>query len=176
MAQVSLDKVHSSIDFQVKHMMVSKAKGEFQNFDVEVSGDPKDLSTVNAKASVYVDSIETNQEDRNGHLKSEDFFDVENYPEITVQSKSFKQKDDDEYEMVADVTIKGVTNEETFEVEANGVAKDPMSGNMVAGFDIEGKINREDYGLTWNAPLETGGVLIGKDVKIQAAFEFVVEE
>ncbi|MDQ0160029.1 YceI family protein [Alkalibacillus salilacus] len=176
MAQVSLDKVHSSIDFQVKHMMVSKAKGEFQNFDVEVSGNPKDLNTVNAKATVYVDSIETNQEDRNGHLKSEDFFDVENYPTITVQSKSFNKVADSEYEMVADVTIKGVTNEETFKVEANGVAKDPMSGNMVAGFDVSGKINREDYGLTWNAPLETGGVLIGKEVSIQAAFEFVVEE
>ncbi|GAA0453391.1 YceI family protein [Alkalibacillus silvisoli] len=176
MATVTLDKVHSSVAFQVKHMMVSKAKGEFHDFDVEVSGDVQDLENASVKATIQVDSIDTNNEDRNGHLKSGDFFDTENYPTITLNSKSVKKVSDSEYEVTADVTIKGVTNEETFKVEANGVAKDPMGGNMVAGFDVEGSVNREDYGLTWNAPLETGGVLIGKDVKLQAAFEFVIEE
>ncbi|WP_188205599.1 YceI family protein [Alkalibacillus aidingensis] len=176
MANVTLDKVHSAVNFQVKHMMVSKAKGEFQNFDVDFTGDINDLQSANVKATIYTDSIDTNNEDRNGHLKSEDFFNVEQYPEITIESKLVKKINDSEYEIVADVTIKGVTNEETFKVEANGVAKDPMSGSMVAGFDVEGSINREDYGLTWNAPLETGGVLIGKEVKLQASFEFVIEE
>ncbi|GEN45375.1 YceI family protein [Alkalibacillus haloalkaliphilus] len=176
MANVTLDKVHSSVAFQVKHMMVSKAKGEFQDFDVQVTGDVKDLENASVKATIQVDSIETNNEDRNGHLKSGDFFDTENYPTITLESKLVKKVSESEYEVTADVTIKDVTNEETFKVEANGVAKDPMGGNMVAGFDVEGTVNREDYGLTWNAPLETGGVLIGKEVKLQAAFEFVIEE
>ncbi|RPF52246.1 YceI family protein [Aquisalibacillus elongatus] len=176
MANVTLDKVHSAINFSVKHMMVSKAKGEFQDFDLEVNGDVKDLENTSVKVTVDVSSIETNNEDRNGHLKSEDFFDVENHPNIVFESKSVKKVSDSEYHVTGDVTIRGTTNEETFTVYQNGIAKDPMGGNMVAGFDVEGKINREDYGLTWNAPLETGGVLIGKEVNLTAAFELVIEE
>ncbi|WP_027962997.1 YceI family protein [Halalkalibacillus halophilus] len=175
MTQVNLDKVHSGVNFQVKHMMVSKAKGEFQDFDINFEGDPKNLENASVKAVIQVDSIETNNEDRNGHLKSEDFFNAEQYPTITFDSKSIKKVSESEYEVTGDLTISGKTNEETFLVEANGVAKDPMSGNMVAGFDVEGKVNREDYGLTWNAQLETGGVLVGKEVKINAAFEFAIE-
>lgn len=87
-----------------------------------------------------------------------------------------KKLSNSEYEAAAEVTIKGITQKETFIVEYNGTAKNPMDGTMVAGFDVEGKINREDYGLTWNAPLETGGVLVGKEAKLNANFEFVIEE
>ncbi|SEQ55930.1 YceI family protein [Piscibacillus halophilus] len=176
MATVNLDKVHSAVHFSVKHMMVSKAKGEFQDFNVELNGDVNNLEDASVKVVIDVASIETNNEDRNGHLKSGDFFDVENHPNIVFESKSVKKLSESEYEVTGDLTIKGVTNQETFKVHHNGVAKDPMAGNMVAGFDVEGQLNREDYGLTWNAALETGGVLIGKEVNLNASFELVIEE
>lgn len=176
MANVTLDKVHSGLNFEVKHMMVSKAKGEFQSFDIDFNGDFDNLENANVKVTIDVDSIETNNEDRNGHLKSADFFNVEQYPNITFVSKSIKKVSDSEFEVTGDLTITDVTKEETFTVEYNGKAKDPMQGNTIAGADVTGKINREDYGLTWNAALETGGVLIGKEIKFSGGFEFVVEE
>ncbi|SFM12971.1 Polyisoprenoid-binding protein YceI [Gracilibacillus orientalis] len=176
MAKVTLDKVHSALNFEVKHMMVSKAKGEFQNFDIDFNGDFDNIENASVKVTIDVASIETNNDDRNGHLKSEDFFNVEEYPNITFVSKKITKVSDSEFKLTGDVTIKGVTNEETFTVEYNGKAKDPMQGNTIAGADITGKLNREDYALTWNAPLETGGVLIGKEVKFTGGLEFVVEE
>lgn len=176
MANVTLDKVHSALSFQVKHMMVSKAKGEFQNFDVDFNGDFDNLENANVKVTIDATSINTGNDDRDGHLKSDDFFDVENHPHITFVSKNIKKISDSEFEVTGDVTIKGTTNEETFTIEYNGKAKDPMQGNTIAGVDLEGTINREAYGLTWNASLETGGVLVGKDVKFSGGFEFVVEE
>ncbi|KAB8129899.1 polyisoprenoid-binding protein [Gracilibacillus oryzae] len=176
MANAKLDKVHSALNFQVKHMMVSKAKGEFQDFDVDFNGDFDSLENADVTVTIKVASIETNNPDRNGHLLSGDFFDAENHPNITFQSKSVKKVSDSEFEVTGDLTIKGETNEETFNVEYNGKAKDPMSGNIVAGVDVEGKINREEYGLTWNAALETGGVLIGKDIKLSGSFEFAIED
>ncbi|WP_066191149.1 MULTISPECIES: YceI family protein [Gracilibacillus] len=175
MANVSLDKVHSGLHFEVKHMMVSKAKGEFQDFDITFDGDFENLEAANVKVTIDVSSIETNNEDRNGHLKSADFFEVEKFPTISFESTNIKKVNDDEFEVTGDLTIKGVTKTETFKVEYNGIAKDPMQGNMIAGADVEGKINREDYGLTWNATLETGGVLVGRDIKVRGGFEFVVE-
>ncbi|TWI59092.1 YceI family protein [Halalkalibacter nanhaiisediminis] len=170
-----LDKVHSGVTFQVKHMMVSKTKGEFKDFDVDVNGDINNLEGLKVNIIVDAASIDTNNEDRDGHLRSADFFDVESYPNIKIESASIKKVSDEEYEMTAEVTIKDVTKTEVFTVEYNGTSKNPMDGSTVAGFDVEGKINREAYGLTWNAALETGGVLVGKDVKLIANFEFVIE-
>ncbi|WP_078553564.1 YceI family protein [Bacillus alkalicellulosilyticus] len=175
MTTFKLDKVHSGVNFSVKHMMVSKAKGEFQDFDVNVVGDINNPEGLQVTVNVDPASINTNNDDRDGHLRSGDFFDVENYNTIKIESTSIKKVSDDEFEMTADVTIKGVTNSETFAIEFNGTSKNPMDGSTVAGFDVEGKLNREKYGLTWNAALETGGVLVGKDVKLSANFEFVVE-
>ncbi|WP_102347797.1 YceI family protein [Bacillus sp. Marseille-P3661] len=175
MTTFKLDKVHSGVAFQVKHMMVAKAKGEFKNFDVQVNGDLENLEGLTIAATIDAASISTNNDDRDGHLRSGDFFDVENYPTITIKGQSIKMISDEEYELTAQVTIKDVTNTEKFIVEFNGTSKNPMDGSTVTGFDVEGKINREDYGLTWNAALETGGFLIGKDVKLSANFEFVVE-
>ncbi|GAE24957.1 hypothetical protein JCM9140_923 [Halalkalibacter wakoensis JCM 9140] len=175
MTTFKLDKVHSGIGFSVKHMMVSKAKGEFKDFDVQIEGDIENLEALNVNVEVKTASIDTNNDDRDGHLRSADFFDSENYPVIKIQSESIKKVSDEEYEMTAQVTVKDVTKTETFTVEYNGTSKNPMDGSTVAGFDVEGKLNREAYGLTWNAALETGGVLVGKDVKLQANFEFVVE-
>jgi polyisoprenoid-binding protein YceI len=174
MTNFQLDKVHSSISFQVKHMMVAKAKGEFAEFDVEVEGDINQLESSKVKVTIHAASIDTKNEDRDNHLRSADFFDVEKYPTITFISDSVKKVSDHEYEVTGQLTIKDVTKTETFKVEFNGQSKNPMTGSIVAGFDVEGKINREDYGLTWNAALETGGFLVGKEVKIFGSFEFVV--
>src|SRR5690554_4421927 len=176
MATFKLDSVHSGVAFQIKHLMVAKVKGEFKDFDVQLDGDLNNLEALKIDVTVAAASIDTNNEDRDGHLRSADFFEVENYPSIKIVGDSIKKVSDNEYELTANVTIKDVTNKEKFLVEFNGTSKNPMDGSVVTGFDVEGKINREDYGLTWNAPLETGGVLVGKDVKLQANFEFVVEE
>lgn len=175
MSTFQLDKAHSGVTFQVKHMMVSNAKGEFKNFDILVTGDVQNLESLQVTAEIDVASINTNNEDRDNHLRSADFFDVEHHPKITVKSQSIKKVSDSEYELTADVTIRGVTKTETFRVQFNGLAKHPMMGKMVAGFEVSGKINRDDYGLTWNAPLETGGLLVGKEVKLNANLEFFVE-
>ncbi|MCD7035851.1 YceI family protein [Metabacillus sp. GX 13764] len=176
MATLTLDKVHSDVIFQIKHMMVSKAKGAFTDFDVEFTGDPDDLASASVKAAIKTASIDTGNADRDGHLKSGDFFEAEKYPEITFASKSIKKVSDDKFEVTGDFTIKDVTKTETFHVTYNGTAKNPMDGSMVAGFDVEGRVNREDYGLTWNAALETGGVLVGKEVKFTGNFEFAIKE
>jgi polyisoprenoid-binding protein YceI len=174
MTNFQLDKIHSSISFQVKHMMIAKAKGEFTEFDIEVEGDVNQLESSKVKVTIQAASIDTKNEDRDNHLRSADFFDVENYPTITFLSDSVKKISTNEYEVTGQLTIKDVTKTETFKVEFNGQSKNPITGSIVAGFDVEGKINREDYGLTWNAALETGGFLIGKEVKIFGSFEFVV--
>ncbi|MBU9710712.1 YceI family protein [Evansella tamaricis] len=175
MSKFTLDKVHSGIGFQVKHMMIAKAKGEFKDFDVKLEGDLQNLEGLNVEVTVDAASIATKNEDRDGHLRSADFFDVENYSTIKVIGESVKKISDDEYELTANVTIKDTTKTETFKIEFNGTSKNPMDGSTVTGFDVEGKLNREDYGLTWNAPLETGGVLVGKEVKLSGNFEFIVE-
>ena len=176
MATLTLDKVHSSLDFQIKHMMVSKAKGEFTNFDVDFNGDLDNLTSASIKVTIPVTSIDTGNEDRDGHLRSGDFFEAEKYPNLVFESKSITKKSDDEYEVTGDFTIKGVTKEEIFVVEYNGKSKSPLDGSTVAGFDVSGKVNREAYGMTYNAAMETGGFLLGKDVKFEGNFEFVVAE
>ncbi|MFA9556570.1 YceI family protein [Evansella sp. AB-rgal1] len=175
MTTFTLDKVHSGVGFQVKHMMIAKAKGEFTDFDVKVEGDLENLEGLNIQVTVDPSSIDTKNDDRDGHLRSADFFDVDNFKSIKIVSKSISKVSANEYELTADVTIKDVTNTEKFTVEFNGTSKNPMDGSTVTGFDVEGKLNREAYGLTWNAPLETGGVLVGKEVKLSANFEFIVE-
>ncbi|TDL94354.1 polyisoprenoid-binding protein [Macrococcus brunensis] len=171
MTNFKLDPVHSSVAFSIKHLMVSKVKGEFKEFDGELSGDVSDVSSLQFKGSVKVDSIDTRNADRDGHLKSADFFDAEQYPEITFVSKSITDS-----KVTGDLTIKGETREETFDIEHNGVSKNPMSGGQVTGIIVTGKINREDYGITWNQALETGGVMVSKDVAFEVGLEFAIEE
>ncbi|PFG12217.1 YceI family protein [Bacillus sp. es.036] len=176
MKTLTLDKVHSSLDFQIKHMMVSKAKGEFTDFDVDFNGDLNDLTAANIKVTISVKSIDTGNEDRDGHLRSGDFFEADQYPNMVFESKSIKKKSDEEYDVTGNFTIKGVTKEETFTVEYNGTSKSPLDGSTVAGFDVSGKVNREAYGMTYNAAIETGGFLLGRDVKFEGNFEFVVAD
>ncbi|CAG0992681.1 hypothetical protein FLAV_02394 [Flavobacteriales bacterium] len=165
-----LDPTHSELTFKVKHMMIANVKGEFKNFSVEVNGE--DIFNSPLNVTVDASSISTNNTDRDNHLKSADFFDVENHKELSFKSTSFKQKDDDEYELKGLLTIKGISKEIKLEVEFGGINKDPW-GNEKAGFSVEGKINRKNWGLNWNAALETGGVLVSEEVKIAGEIQFL---
>ena len=155
----TVDPAHSELGFTARHLMVSKVRGKFNDFTgtVEVT-DPVSGSTVTAAAKLA--SVDTGSADRDGHLKSADFFDVENNEEMTFVSTSVS---DDE--LVGDLTIKGQTHPVTFDLEFNGVQTDPW-GNTKAGFEATAEINRKDWGLNWNAALEGGGVLVSEKIKI----------
>ncbi|MFY3791945.1 YceI family protein [Ureibacillus sp. MALMAid1270] len=170
MAKFTVDQSHSQVGFEVKHMMVSKVKGQFDAYTAEVEAENlEDLTTAQIAFSFDVASINTRSVDRDNHLKSADFFDVEKYPTITFKSTNIT-KDGDDYKVTGDLTIKDVTKPVTFDVEFGGKGKNPW-GVDVYGFEAEAKINREEFGLTWNAALETGGVLVGKDIKIKVELE-----
>lgn len=170
MAKFTVDQSHSQVGFEVKHMMVSKVKGQFDAYTAEVEAeDLSDLTTAQITFTLDVASINTRNTDRDNHLKGADFFDVEKYPSITFKSTSI-EKDGNDYKLTGDLTIKDVTKPVTFEVEFGGKGTNPW-GVEVYGFEAEAKINREEFGLTWNAALETGGVLVGKDIKIKVELE-----
>ncbi|WP_222167012.1 YceI family protein [Edaphocola aurantiacus] len=166
----ALDPTHSELLFKVKHLMITNVKGEFRTFSAAIDGE--DFTSAPVTVKIDTESVFTNNNDRDGHLKSPDFFDAAQYPSITFTSKSFKKVDDDEYTLTGDLTIKDITKEVSLEVTYGGVNKDPW-GNQKAGFSVKGKINRTDFGLTWNAALETGGVLVSEEVKIDAEVQFV---
>ncbi|WP_129019606.1 YceI family protein [Edaphocola flava] len=166
----ALDPTHSELLFKVKHLMITNVKGEFRTFSAAIDGE--DFTSAPVTVKIDTESVFTNNNDRDGHLKSPDFFDAAQYPSITFTSKSFKKVDDDEYTLTGDLTIKDVTKEVSLQVTYGGVNKDPW-GNQKAGFSVKGKINRTDFGLTWNAALETGGVLVSEEVKIDAEVQFV---
>lgn len=165
-----VDPAHSGLDFSVKHMMITNVKGTFHNFDAVIEADPSDLTTADIQFSVDISSIDTRNKDREAHLLSADFFDAENHPKMTFNSTSITKTGEAEYDVTGDLTIRGTTHPQTIAVTFEGQGKDPW-GNEVAGFSGEGKINRQDYGLVWNAALETGGVLVGDQVKISLQIE-----
>lgn len=156
---------HSGVDFSVRHMMIANVKGSFQAFDASVEADPSDFTNAEISFSIDAASFDTRNTDRDNHLRSADFFDVENNPKITFTSTNIVKTDEGEYDVTGDLTIRGVTRPETFSVVYEGSGKDPW-GNEKVGFSGAGSINRADYGLTWNAALETGGVLVGDKIKI----------
>lgn len=166
----NVDPSHSGLNFSVKHLMVSKVRGRLGTFTgtLEIAANPLDSSVT---ASAETASITTGDAGRDEHLRSADFFDVANYPRITFVSTHIEQ-DDDDFILKGDLTIKGVTKSVEFELEFEGVGKDPW-GNTKAGFSAEAEINRKDWGLEWNAALETGGVLVGEKVKIQLDIQAV---
>ena len=170
MAKFTVDQAHTTIGFEVKHMMVSKVKGQFESYTAEVeAADLSDLTTATIAFKIDVASINTRNADRDNHLRSGDFFEAESFPTIDFVSTSIT-KDGDDYEVTGDLTIKGVTKQVTLEVEYNGKGVNPW-GVEVYGFEAEAKVNREEFGLTYNAALETGGVRIGKDVKLKIEIE-----
>jgi polyisoprenoid-binding protein YceI len=171
MATWKIDPAHSEIKFKVKHLVVSTVTGHFANFSAAIEADRDDFSDARITFEADVNSISTNNEQRDGHLKSPDFFDAAKYPKMTFRSKSVTQVSEGEYEVTGDLTIKGVTRPVTLDVNYNGTVAG-FGGAKVAGFEITGKINRFDYGLTWNAITEAGGVVVSSDVKLDIAAEF----
>lgn len=168
----ALDPTHSEVGFKVKHMMFTNVSGKFNNYAVELSNEDDDFSTSEIAFSADINTIDTNNTDRDNHLKSGDFFDAENFPKMTFKSTAIEKKSDSDYSVSGELTIKDVTKPVTLNLEYSGLMKDPW-GNIKAGLSIETKINRKDFGLTWNAALETGGVLVGEEVKIFAEIQIV---
>lgn len=165
-----LDPSHSELSFKVKHLMISNVKGEFRKFTARVDGE--DFTASPIKVAIDASSIYTNDDARDQHLKSADFFDTENHQEILFESASFKKVDDDHYQLPGQLTIKGVSNAVSLDVEFGGIGKDPW-GNEKAAFTISGKISRSSWGLNWNAALEAGGVLVSDEVRIHAEIQLV---
>jgi polyisoprenoid-binding protein YceI len=170
----ALDTAHSSVDFSVKHMMIAKVKGSFKEFSATIEADPQDLTSATIQFTVDLNSVDTRSADRDNHLRSADFFDVEKFPTLTFSSTKIEKTDEDEYNVTGDLSLHGVTRQETFKVTYEGSGKDPW-GNTKVGFNAEGKLNRSDYGLTWNAALETGGVLVGDQIKVSLEIQAAQE-
>jgi polyisoprenoid-binding protein YceI len=167
-----IDTGHSHIGFAIRHMMISTTRGQFNEFDGLLALDPLNLANARVAGSVKAASIDTRDANRDAHLRSADFFDVENYPELTFSSTSIRPLGGDRYEVKGDMTIRGVTREVVFAVTDEGETKDPW-GNEHRGVSAHATINRKDFGLTWNMALETGGFIVGDDVKISAEIELV---
>lgn len=167
-----IDNAHSGIHFSVKHMMISTARGVFEKFSGTVDADEQNPTAAKVDVQIDVASINTRDEKRDAHLRSPDFFDAEQYPYITFKSKRVEQTDSTHGKLVGDLTIKDVTKEVVLNFEFEGQAKSPW-GTTSAGFSAETKINRKDFGLNWNVALETGGWLVGEDVRIGIELELV---
>ncbi len=168
----SLDPTHSEIGFKVKHLMFTNVSGSFKTFtaSAETAGD--DFSDAKIEFSAEVESISTNNEQRDQHLKSADFFDAASFPTMSFTASNFTVKSDGEYDLSGNLTMHGVTHPVKLVAEFGGIVKDPW-GNIKAGFSLNGKINRKDFGLHWNAALETGGVMVSEEVKIHAEIQLV---
>jgi len=166
-----VDPVHSSVEFKVRHM-VSKVSGRFTDFSGTVVGDPAKPASASVTFTIKAGSIDTKIPDRDKHLKSPDFFDVEKFPEITFKSTKIAAKGGDKYEVTGTFTMHGVTKEVLFPVAFGGVAKDPW-GKERAGFSLQLTLNRKDYGISWNKLLDQGGTLVGDDVEISIDLEAV---
>lgn len=167
-----LDPAHSLIEFSVKHMMIANVKGRFSGVEGVIYADLPDLTTAEIEVTVDAASINTAEPQRDQHLRSADFFDVEQYPRLTFKSKKIERAGGGEYKLTGDLTIHGVTKEVVFDATFEGQGKDPW-GNERAGFSAETKIDRKDFGLQWNAVLETGGILVGDQVKISVQIEAI---
>ena len=168
-----IDPAHSEIGFKVKHLMIANVRGYFKEFDGSIYTTREDFMTAEIDFWVNPASVDTGDDKRDEHLKSADFFDVEQFREINFSGNTYEKTGrDDVYILYGDLTIKGIKKQVKLEVEFSGLAKDPW-GNQKAIFQINGKINRKDWGLNWNTALETGGVLVSDEVKISAEVQFV---
>jgi polyisoprenoid-binding protein YceI len=163
----TIDNTHSEVTFKVKHMMISTVSGHFEDFQASVKTDDDSFNNASIEFSAKIDSINTKNKDRDGHLKSDDFFNAEKYPELTFVSKSFNGE-----KLVGDLTIRDVTKEVTLDVDINGIAVDPY-GQTKAGFEIKGEINRKDFNLTWSAVTEAGNIVVSDKVKLLIDAQFI---
>ncbi len=168
----AIDPTHSEVNFKVKHLMIANVKGAFQKFNASIEAVGADFENARVQATLEASSIFTNEENRDNHLRSADFFDVEQHPHLQFTGTEMKHVAGNDYTLTGDLTIKGITKPVTLEVEFGGKNTDPW-GNEKLAFALNGHINRKDWGLNWNAALETGGVLVSDEVRISAELQFV---
>jgi polyisoprenoid-binding protein YceI len=172
MATYKIDPVHSEILFKVRHMMISNVAGTFGKFDAKMESNTSDFSDAKVTFVAETGSVNTNNAQRDGHLQSPDFFDSAKFPEITFASTSLEKKSSKEYKLSGNLTIRDVTRPVSLKVNYGGTQTDGY-GQKKSGFEIEGTINRKDFGLVWNMPIEAGGVVVSEDVKLQINVQMV---
>lgn len=168
----SLDPTHSELQFKAKHLMISTVTGQFKDFNATAETKDNDFTSAKIDFTADVNSIFTNNEQRDAHLKNGDFFDATNHPQLTFKSEKLEKVSDDEYKLYGTLTMRGKSKKVKFDVEFGGIAQDPW-GNTRAGFTVTGKINRQDFGVSFGAVTEAGGLLLDNDVKIIASTQFV---
>jgi polyisoprenoid-binding protein YceI len=167
-----IDPAHSEVNFTVRHMMISNVRGRFENFEGVVEFNEENPAASTVDVTIDTSSVNTREAQRDGHLKSPDFFDVEKYPVMTFKSKRIEVVDANHGKIIGDLTIRDVTHEVTLNTEYNGKVKSPF-GHSSAGFSATTVINRKDWGLNWNVALETGGILVGDEIKIAIELEVI---
>ncbi len=171
----SLDPTHSEIHFKVKHLMISTVTGQFNSFEGTVETDGNDLSTAKVHFSADINSISTNNEQRDGHLKAGDFFDAENHPKLSFVGEKLVKVDEENYKLHGTLTMRGVSKQIVLDAEFGGTTTDPWGFTRI-GFAVTGKVNRKDYGISFGMVSETGAILLGEEVKIIANAEFVMQK
>ena len=171
-----IDPTHSEVQFKIKHLMITNVTGSFDTFQAEVETEEEDFMKAKVSFTANVDSISTGNEQRDGHLKSADFFDTATYPKIAFTATKFENVDNDgSFELYGDLTMHGVTKNIKLDVEFGGVVKDPY-GNTKAGFTINGKIKRKDFGLNWDAVTEAGGIVVSDEVRIACEIQLIEQQ
>lgn len=168
----AMDPTHSELTFKVRHMMVSNVTGHFKTFNATVTTDGDDMTTAKVHLTADVESISTNNDQRDGHLKTADFFDHENHPQLTFDSTQMEKVTEEEYKLHGNLTMRGVTKPVALHVEFGGIVTDPW-GNTRTGFAVNGKVNRKEFGVSFSMVSEAGGILLGEDITIHANVEFV---
>lgn len=171
----NIDSAHSHVGFSVKHMMVTTVRGQFKNYSGQLQLDTADFTRSRFEGEIDVASVDTGNADRDQHLRTHDFFDVPHHPKLTFRSTGIEAKGDGEYVVRGDITIRGVTKPIALDVEFHGTSKNPY-GKTVAGFSARGSLNRSEFGVVFNAALETGGVIVSEKVKLELDIEAVAAE
>jgi polyisoprenoid-binding protein YceI len=167
-----LDPTHSELGFKIKHLMITNVSGNFKEIEAEVQTEGEDFATAQIEAKIKTASINTNNEQRDAHLRTSDFLEAEKYPEILFKSTRLEKIDNENFYVYGDLTLKGITKQVKLNVEYSGVAKDPW-GNERSGVIVTGKINRSEWGVTFNTVLETGGVALSDEIKIHSEIQLV---
>jgi polyisoprenoid-binding protein YceI len=168
----AIDPTHSEIQFKIKHLMISTVTGQFNRFEGNIEMEAEDLTTAKAYFTADVNSISTNNEQRDAHLKNNDFFDVENYPQLIFETETVEKADEENYKVHGILTMRGISKNIVMDAEFGGITKDPW-GNTRIGFSLTGKINRKDFGVSFGLFTETGGIALSDEVKLLANAQFV---
>ena len=168
-----MDPTHSEVTFKIRHLVIANVSGSFTKFSVDAETEEEDFTTAKVNFTAEVDSVTTGNEQRDGHLKTDDFFNAAQYPQLKFTATKYENVDNDgSYELYGDLTIRDVTKKVKFDVEFGGIIKDPW-GNTRAGFSVNGKIDRKEFGLKWHAATEAGGIVVGDAVNIHCNFELI---